>query len=119
MRYKYQAIDGQGQEVSGILTVETERDAIRQLQRRGLTPLSLTPLDAKMQRKLKVAKPRQRDVLVVLHELSTLLESGVSLIEAVESLAHSSHPPFITQNFNEMAKKLRQEIGRASCRERV
>jgi general secretion pathway protein F len=110
MRYKYQAIDGQGQEVSGILTIETERDAIRQLQRRGLTPLSLTPLDAKTQRKLKAVKPRQRDVLVVLHELSTLLESGVSLIEAVESLAHSSHPPFITQNFNEMAKKLRQGI---------
>ncbi len=108
MRYKYQAIDGQSQEVSGILTVETERDAIRQLQRRGLTPVSLTLLDAKSQRKLKATKPRQRDVLVVLHELSTLLESGVSLIEAVESLAHSSHPPFVTQNFNEMAKKLRQ-----------
>jgi general secretion pathway protein F len=33
MRYRYQAIDAQKQEVSGILTAEAEREAARQLQR--------------------------------------------------------------------------------------
>jgi general secretion pathway protein F len=110
MRYKYQAIDAQGQAVSGILNTDTEREAARQLQRRGLTTLSLTPLTAKTASDAPTSKPKRRDILIVLHELTTLLESGVSLIEAVESLAQSSHHPFITQTFAEIAKQLRQGI---------
>jgi len=96
MRYKYEAIDAQGQAVSGILDADTEREAARQLQRRGLTTLSLSLLTAKTTAE---ATAKRRDLLMVLHELTTLLESGVSLIESVESLAHSSHHPFITQTF--------------------
>jgi len=114
MRYKYHAIDAQKQEVSGILTAEAEREAIRQLQRRGLTPLSVTAITnagtpaAKAGSRL--GKPKQRDLLVVLHELTTLLESDVALIEAVESIAQSSHHPFITQTFADIATELRQGI---------
>jgi general secretion pathway protein F len=107
MRYTYQAIDNQKQEVSGILTADAEREAFRQLQRRGLTPLSLTPLGTRTRSK-KVGKPKQRDILIVLHELATLLESNVALIDAVESLASSSHHPFITQTFSDIATQLRQ-----------
>ncbi|HIE00604.1 MAG TPA: type II secretion system F family protein [Thiotrichaceae bacterium] len=109
MRYKYQAIDPQKQEVSGILTAEAEREAFRQLQRRGLTPLSLVPVKStSTQNTGKVGKAKQRDIIIVLHELATLLESGVPLIEAVESLANSSHHPFITQTFADIATELRQ-----------
>ncbi len=109
MRYKYQAIDTHQQQVSGILTAHVEREAIRQLQRRGLTPLSLTRLDTTTQtRNVAIGKPKQKDILIVLHELTTLLESDVALIEAVESIAHSSHHPFITQTFANLAMKLRQ-----------
>jgi general secretion pathway protein F len=114
MRYKYQAIDTQKQEISGILTADAEREAIRQLQRRGLTPLTITAITtsgtptAKASKRL--GKPKQRDLLVVLHELTTLLESDVSLIEAVESIAQSSHHPFITQTFADIATELRQGI---------
>lgn len=107
MRYKYQAIDAQGQEVSGMLTAEAEREAARQLQRRGLTTLSLMPAEAGVRSTNKTGRVKQRDIMVVLHELTTLLESGVSLIEAVEALANSSHPPVITQVFTDIATQLR------------
>jgi len=109
MRYKYQAIDPQKQEVSGILTAEAEREAFRQLQRRGLTNISLAPVKSTSTKNSgKVGKAKQRDIIIVLHELATLLESGVALIEAVESLANSSHHPFITQTFADIATELRQ-----------
>lgn len=110
MRYKYQAIDTQQQQVSGILTANTEREARRQLQRRGLTPLYLTTIDSSQQtvRISRGKQPQQKDILIVLHELTTLLESEVTLIEAVDSIAHSSHHPFITQTFTNIALKLRQ-----------
>ena len=110
MRYKYQAIDADKQEVSGILTAQAEREAARQLQRRNLTPLSLTPIGTKTRTRGKIGKPKQRDIIIVLHELATLLESEVALIEAVESLANSSHHPFITQIFTDIAAQLRQGI---------
>jgi general secretion pathway protein F len=110
MRYKYQAIDAQQQQVSGILAANTEREARRQLQRRGLTPLYLTTVDSYQQttRISRGKQPQQKDILIVLHELTTLLESEVTLIEAVDSIAHSSHHPFITQTFTNIALKLRQ-----------
>jgi general secretion pathway protein F len=111
MRYKYRAVDAQGQEITGILTTQTEREATRQLQRRGLTVLNLSSLDQTQNATpQKAQKPKRRDLLAVLHELATLLSAGVSLIEAVESLAASSHPLFITQAFSSIAGKLRQGI---------
>lgn len=111
MRYKYQAIDTQKQEVTGILTAEAEREAVRQLQRRGLTPISIRQTDTSTRTGTgKIGKPKQRDIITILHELTTLLESGVSLIEAIQSLATSSHHPFLTQTFADIATELRQGI---------
>jgi len=108
MRYKYQALDAQGQEVSGILAADAEREAIRQLQKRGLTALALIVISTEQSAERKVTKLKQRDVLIVLHELTTLLESGVTLIEAVDSLSTSSHHPTIALTFSTMATQLRQ-----------
>lgn len=109
MRYKYQAIDENGQEVDGIISTDSEREAARQLQKRGLTVLNIHSSENKISKLAKRSgKPQQRDILTVLHELTTLLESGVALIEAVESLAQSSHHPVITDNFAKIASKLRQ-----------
>jgi len=108
MRYKYQALDEQGQAVNGVLEGDTEREAMRQLQKRGLTPLNVVQADALKKVAPQISKPKQRDVLTVLHELATLLESGIALIEAVESLAESSHHPVIVDAFATMARQLRQ-----------
>lgn len=110
MRYKYQAIDSKRQEVSGMATAETEREVIRQLQQRGLIALALTPIDAPLHSANTASKAKPSDVLVVLHELTTLLESDVSLIEAIEALAHSSHHSFVTHAFANIATQLRHGI---------
>lgn len=110
MRYKYQAIDNQGQTLTGVIQATTEREAARQLQRRGLTTLVLNPTQATTQALHQTGEAKQRDVVVVLHELTTLLASGVSLINAVDALAHSSRPPMITQVFADIAMQLRQGI---------
>lgn len=106
MQFNYQALDVQGHEVGGVLDAANEREAIRQLQRRELTVLELRGVQTRV-RYAGGSRPKRRDVLIVLHELTTLLESGVSLIEAVESLGHSSHHPFLTRTFSDMAMQLR------------
>jgi len=107
MRFKYQALDAQGQELNGTLEAASLREAARQLQQRELRVLQLGQAESS-KTQAAAGKPKPRDILMVLHELTTLLESEVSLIEAVESLAESSHPPVLIQAFADMAAKLRQ-----------
>ncbi len=108
MRYHYRALDSQRQEISGVLEADSEREAARQLQRRELTLLQLRlEAGAAAKKAAQNAKPKERDLLMILHELTTLLESGVSLIEAVDSLAASSHQPVLTQTFAQIATQLR------------
>ena len=110
MRYRYEAIDNQRQTVSGFIHAASEREAGRELQQRGLTLFSVESAAQKTAEKQRAGKPSQRETLTVLLELVTLLESGVTLIEAVESLAESSHSGNITAIFAEVAVKLRQGV---------
>lgn len=106
MRYKYQALDRQQQEIGGTIDAANEREAARLLQRRELTVIEIKIIE---NQKVKTSRPpKPRDTWAIMHELITLLESGVSLIEAVKSLAESSHHPHLTQAFTQIAMKLRQ-----------
>lgn len=106
MRYKYQALDRQQHEINGTIDAANEREAARLLQRRELTVIEIKIVE---NQKIKSTRPpKPRDTWAIMHELITLLESGVSLIEAVKSLAESSHHPHLTQAFAQIAMKLRQ-----------
>lgn len=106
MRYKYQALDRQQQEINGVIDAANDREAARLLQRRDLTVVDIKHFE---NQKVKSSRPpKPRDTWAIMHELITLLESGVSLIEAVKSLAESSHHPHLTHAFAQIAMKLRQ-----------
>jgi len=106
LRYKYQALDRQQQEISGTIDATNDREAARLLQRRDLTVVQLKIFEN--QKATASRPPKPRDTWAIMHELITLLESGVSLIEAVKSLAESSHHPHLVQAFAQIAMKLRQ-----------
>ena len=71
--FRYQATDPQGGIVKGVLTVESEAEAMAQLQRRGLMVFEMK--QAAAPRSLRLSQPKRagRDaLLVVLQELATL-----------------------------------------------
>ena len=114
MKYHYKAINKDGGIVTGSIEVDTERSAARQLQRQGLTPVALT-LQVQKQAKGKSTvkekgKAKKSDVLLVMHQLTTLLKSGVSLDEAVSSLAESIQQGFLKQELDEISTQLRRGI---------
>ncbi len=87
MRYQYRAISESGDTESGVVDVETERAAARLLGQQGLTVLQISPF--RKQREGKPERARPADVLQVFDELVTLLGSGVSLVDAIDSLAEA------------------------------
>lgn len=93
-RFRYRARDGQGAERSGQIAAPDASHAVRELLGKGLIPVQVVDAEA--------APPATRtrswsgghsigatDRILLLQELSTLLEAGVSVAEALPSMAEA------------------------------
>jgi general secretion pathway protein F len=88
--FTYSGLSSIGQSVRGELVAEHERAALRELNRRGLTPLSLAiagPAERRLPSFRKRASPEDRIRLV--NELAVLIEAGVSVSDAIDSASRS------------------------------
>lgn len=108
LQYRYKAFNNEGAALEGVVGAQSEREAARVLERRGLSVVSLQAADAVARRRLRASRLRQRDLILAFHELSTLLGAGVGLAEAVAAQVRSAHHPQILAAFEGIAKALRQ-----------
>jgi type II secretory pathway component PulF len=109
--FRYQATDTQGVVVKGVLTVVDETEAMVQLQRRGLMVFALSA--APVARGLALSQPKRagRDaLLVVLQELATLLDAGITLADAVENVARGYGESPLGLAFNKIFGQLRSGV---------
>ena len=107
--YRYEAFDRDGNRVSGSIDAFSEAEAARFLSAQGLTPYSLKVLTSSTSwRGFQRKKASVRELQLVLHEFTTLLESGVRLAVALSSLAHSSHHGSLTSAFSEMERMVKR-----------
>ena len=106
--YRYEAYDREGQRKSGHVEAPNEADAGRQLAALGLTVSQLKVVGERKGLILRRAKPANRELQLMLHEFTTLLEAGVRLSVGLSSLARSSHHPVLTTAFSEMEKQVRR-----------
>jgi len=90
VNYSFRALEADGAERTGHLEAESEPAALRELIQRGLTPLSVAPLGQRAAAPrvgLAVGKASAADQITLVQELATLLGAGISLAEALPSLA--------------------------------
>lgn len=85
LHFKYQAFDASGKIQQGQLSAESERDAIRLLQNKNLTPVKLQPTEASSTsgRRKKISA---NDVLDFTNGLCTLVEARVPIDKALRLL---------------------------------
>ncbi|MND25607.1 putative type II secretion system protein F [compost metagenome] len=105
MNFIYQAVDRNGKRLRGEVNLPTRQDALRQLERQGLTPLSLE------QKQRKVGRHRQlkaEELNMAIHELATMLAAGVSLAEAVEAQERATHHPKLVAALQVIGNGLRR-----------
>lgn len=109
--FRYQATNAQGTAVKGTLTVIDETEAISQLQGRGLMVFSLSEAPAARSLGLSAPKRAGRDaLLVVLQELATLLDAGITLADAVENVARGYGESSLGSAFNKIFGQLRSGV---------
>lgn len=88
MEFQYQAANTQGKILSGQISADDEREAMRLLQQQNLTPVSLvSATTAQINQQTSRAKANRQDKTLAMQELSTLLNAGVPLAESVDSIS--------------------------------
>ncbi len=107
-RYHYQALNPEGISLEGVLRADNERDAARQLERRGLSVVEVRSGEAGA--RTRAGRLRHADVILALQELATMLTSGVSIADAVGSQALGAHHPRIVAAFAGMSRDLQRGL---------
>ncbi len=84
--YQYEAASRDGRTVRGIITADNEAAAIRRLSSDGLIVVRIAPaVSARNTARNRDLKPAER--VLVLRQLGLMLEAGVSLLEALDTVA--------------------------------
>lgn len=106
MDFHYRAVTAQGQPESGQIGAADAREASRLLRQRELTPLEITPA-GQIAAPARVKRASHQDKALVIRELATLLNAGISLAEAVESIGQTHTDSAIGAAFTSIHGKLR------------
>ena len=103
--YDYEVVDANGQASKGQVEAPSAADVVRRLAANGQTVVEVSESRARTGG-LRRRRLRSADVVVAFHELATLLESGVSLSDAVLAQSHGMHHPALVAAFEAISKHL-------------
>jgi len=92
--FSYQARDASGKIVSGIQDALNEDNAVTSLMSRGLMVLSLQQKAAasRSRKSKKTWTVKETDLVLFTRQLSTMIEAGISLVEAMTALYDQCDP---------------------------
>ncbi len=107
MIYRYEAIDKKGVQTFGLVEAINEVQAVRDLNSRALTAVELTPEEGDAQPKKK-KKASVEELVMSLHEMVTLLESGVSVSDTLDSQLVANYPEDLSANYETMTSEIRK-----------
>jgi type IV pilus assembly protein PilC len=90
--FSYQARDAAGRIVSGVQEALNEDNAVTSLMSRGLMVLSLQRKATASQSRRKSTKVKETDLVLFTRQLSTMVEAGISLVQALTALYEQADP---------------------------
>lgn len=90
--FSYQARDTAGRIVSGVQEALNEDNAVTSLMSRGLMVLSLNRKAAATRSRKQHTKVKETDVVLFTRQLATMIEAGISLVQALTALYEQADP---------------------------
>jgi len=101
--FKYQAKDTAGRTVRGTITANSQTDVVADLRRRALTPIQIKKSSggglfsgkktSGNRRAAKKASVKKGELEIFTRQLSTMLSSGIPMLEGLEILADQAESP--------------------------
>lgn len=96
--YEYKALDARGKQKQGVLEADAPRAIRQQLREKGLTPLAVEPAVEKQTRSSPLTLRKggslsSPDLALVTRQLSTLIQSGIPIEQALSATAQQTEKP--------------------------
>ncbi len=102
-KFKYTARSQGGKNVSGTLEAGSEAEVISELRKKGLVPMEIKPAGGGLNFNITLGKKegggsakagaKKGEVVLFTRQLSTMLSSGIPLLEALEVLGEQAESP--------------------------
>ena len=105
MKFRYQALAAGNELEQGLIDALNPQEALRQLQERGLTPVSVAE---EQEAKRTGGRLGRAEVIRFFDELVTLLKAGVALIDALESQAENQINPVMDRVLTKLVRGIQQ-----------
>ncbi len=96
--FAYQARDASGRIVTGIQDAINEDNAVTSLMNRGLMVLSLQKKSDASKTRKKNGTVKETDTVLFTRQLATMIEAGISLVQALTALYEQSRSQTPTQS---------------------
>ena len=113
MIFSYKAANSAGAMVAGELEAAEKKAALRELQDKGLTVTEISGVNAND--KKSTGSATTQDLLLSLHEMATLLESGVSIAETIDAQSKANYPADLREQYQVMANEIRKGVAFADA----
>jgi len=107
MHFQYEAISADGETVVGDLEANNKVAAVKKLVNQQLTAIAITETNSLIRSRVK-KKSSVQERLIALHELATLLESGVGIADAIESQSCADYPVDLHVAFSIISTELKR-----------
>ncbi len=105
--FNYEVFDRQGRRLTGQTRAESAAEVVRRLTGAGHTVVEVSERSEEL-RLTPRRRLRAQELRVAFHELATLLESGVSLGDAILAQSRGSHHPALAAGFTAIGKSIAQ-----------
>src|SRR5580700_9048594 len=112
--FTYDALSKLGQRSTGALTATSEREAASMLDARGLFPVQIKPVKAKLQAK-SGRKVKGRVIAAFYGQLADLIHAGVPLLRAIDLLENQTPNQTLAAVLREVRAKVADGVSLADA----
>ena len=107
--YRYQARTVEGKLSSGSLESENEKEALLELKQLGLVVFDIKRLNPVLHKDIYIGNPiKNKDFVIFLRQFSTLIDAGITLVDAIGILAEQSNSKALTEALEEVKEHIEE-----------
>ncbi|GAA0333927.1 type II secretion system F family protein [Bacillus carboniphilus] len=108
--FRYQGRDRKGDKKSGKLKADHEKAALEKLREQGIAVLSIEELNGILYQEIEITqkKVKHQDFVMYIRQFSTLIQAGISIVEATHILAEQTDNKLLKQCLFDVEEKLKE-----------
>lgn len=107
--YRYQARSHDGKLATGRLECDNEKDALLELKQMNLVVFDIRRLNPVLHKDIYFGSPiKNKDFVIFLRQFSTLIDAGITLVDATEILAEQSNSKALKEALEEVKEHIEE-----------